>query len=210
MDGIATQCGMPFVTAGGSAGLVVSNSIYQSTIPATDFTGSDLIWVAAMGDIISGTFTDSEGNTWIEYYNAGYTGVAIRLLYCKNPTTSATQTFALAGLFQAALFVAGFSGFGTSTQDAGSTSQSLSATSRSTGSFTPGGDGALIVSACCIGVTGKTLAVNSGLTIIETQSTRRNCAIAYKVQPTAATENIGWSWDGSSIRVQVTGSSFSP
>lgn len=187
------------------------------TTAAINTTGANfcVIGVSPASSISSFTgVSDSQGNTWTGLTPAdnGSDTEAV-IYYAKNVTTNASHTFSAAGIVLA-IVAACFSNVNTtspfSTQNGAFTA---AATTVATGSITPGGNGALIVSMFGTCTAASSIAVDSGMTIIDTQPwvVGNNCggALAYKVQTTAAAINPTWTY-GTSQKLAAVIASFLP
>lgn len=189
------------VQAGGIA-LVNKNAVSGNapTIPSTNMTGVNLIFLGLTGNATFTTPTDSSSNTYTQAGSTVGTDVCFTALYYKfAPTVSATMTFTSNAGF-GAMFVLGFSGAASSPLD--QTNQATAGgplTTIQPGSVTPSVNNEVLVSVATISHTntGNTYSVNGGYTITnqfaDDGATTFGGAAGYLIQTTAAASNPTWT-----------------
>lgn len=181
------------------ANLAAELGINGGTSAAINTTGANLIVVAVTRYDPSGqpTLSDSKGNTWVGLTSTTLTTGALRLFYCYAPTVGTGHTFTTTlSTSYSSVHVAAFSGAAASPLD-GETADTTGSAIGRPGSITPTVDGDLIISAV-VHATGSTpWAIDSGMTILNSQAGTSgqgfSGAIAYKVQTTAAAINPQWT-----------------
>lgn len=163
------------------------------TTDAIDTTGADLIVINSSVYGVTGSVSDSKGNTWTACtnYETGTTGV--RMWYCRNPTVGSGHTFTVSytGSYPTAS-VSAFSGSAASPLD----QQSGSNAWQYPGSVTPSEDNELLI--CCISwYPSGTVSVDSSFAITDqvdyVSGAHMGGAMAYQIQTTATARNPTWS-----------------
>ncbi len=161
-----------------------------STTSAIDTTGASLlVFVISKDNVSDPTPSDSKGNTWLAGATSGGGNFQNQLYYAENPVVGSGHTFTtnLTGT----IAVCAFSGAKTSSV----ADNNSGASGPSPGAITPSENNCLVVS----GFSGWTdsTAVDSGMTLIESFSLggggHYSCALAYKMQTTAAEIDPAWS-----------------
>lgn len=174
------------------------------TTGAIDTTGANLLILAAgFYPAITGvpTITDSKGNTWTGLVAQDDGQARVRLWYSTPTTVGAGHTFTLAGsLTYPAIVVGAFgnakpaSPFDTQT----GTAVPPGSTSFNSGALLPSLSNELIVSAIGLNQASGTLAVDSGMSIVDQVNgqggSHDSIGMAYIVQTTATSINPMWSW----------------
>jgi hypothetical protein len=176
--------------------------IAGGTTPPIDTTTAALLvlnvsWLKDFGDVSS--VSDSKANSWSPLTQRVSSGLhAQRFWYTASPTVGAGHTFTVSGTgnFYAALVALAFRDslpFDVETGATGSATPPLA-----TGSLTPSGGGALIVSGFAGNTNLVTLAA-SGLTVVAIEAWPNTVtgAVGYVVQSSVATVNPSWTWSGS-------------
>lgn len=177
---------------------VATNSV---TTPAINTIGSNLeiVSVAHYG-ISTPTITDSLSNTWTLIYdtNAASTD-SVGIWYSFNPTTGSSQTFTTsnAGNYQV-ITVSAFSG-AVSGYDSPNVNHnnSISAATLTTGSVTPSGSPALLVTGA-EGHQFRPASINSSFTITDNATSSAGVhmagGMAYLVESSASATNPTWNY----------------
>jgi len=167
------------------------DSASSVTTDPINTSGATLIVIAAATYYYtpSGSYlSDSAGNTWTALTVYGPAGTRkVLLLYCVNPTTSASHTFSYNATSYISLSVAAFSGTALSSVLDSETGDDDS----TPGPLTPTQDNCLIVAAACYGA-GSTYSIDDGFTEageIAHGGVYVGCMMGYKIQTTAASAN---------------------
>ena len=173
------------------------------TTTPIDTTGAGLIVLALawFGGATEPSISDSQSNTWtnLTLGNANYPYV--RLKYCLAPSTSGSHTISSShSNAYLGLAVAAFSGITSyDAQQNGGTQNN--GTTLSSGSVTPTGNAALIVSSLGLAGAGQTTSIDSGFSVAThlagSSSNWYGSDLAYLIQTTAAAINPQWSWGSS-------------
>jgi len=181
------------------------------TTDPVDTTGANLL-VVSVGCFGGATVSvsDSKANTWFALTKHTGSQADHRIYYAKNATVGTGHTFTVtASGGYPGVVVYAFSGADPTapfdTENGAGTSSSSGPLS--TGSITPSGDGAYIVSGLQYGNGSNTsITVTTALTsnVLITDA----CATAYTVQATAAAINPAWSWSGSTQGAAVSIAAF--
>lgn len=186
-----------------------------ATSSAWNTTGANLLIIGATGyQTGSPTCADTLGNTFTPLTEYSDTTLSsVMLWYCYNPTTSASNTVTVGGLFWAVMGQAWKTAH-SSPYDQQTGNSSASATSIQPGSLTPSQNGCLIVSVLCKWATTNAVSIDSGFTISDQipngSGTNLGSAMAYLVQGTAAAVNPNWSGADAASHLAVTQASFFP
>ncbi len=169
---------------------VTTDAINTST---ADFI---VLCVSAVGNFGANTVSDNKSNSWnaLTYRGSGTAGIQF---YWSVPTTVGSghtfQVTTSGNSSYPSICVAAFSGGKqTAPNDQQNGADGAGNPTVSSGSITPSEDNCLIVSAVSAS-SGSTPAVDSGMTVIETEDGFIGSALAYKIQTTAAAINAGWS-----------------
>jgi hypothetical protein len=205
MDGIATQAGMTRAAGGGGGISVLATvaavsaspgSSCSATTAAIDTSGASILVVAVTTQGLSGTVSDSEGNTWTALtQSAGGSTAISRLYYCLSPSTSASHTFTVSSLAYPVIYALAASGVTTYEEEdvVGGTAASSTSGCSVAGTYAE----SLVVSAIQIW-TSNTGAMDSGFTTIQTDfSSGINYGAAFAYKVTATPISPTWSWASS-------------
>lgn len=174
-----------------------------------DTTGANLIVAAlAANAAASGTFSDSNSNTWTPLTQApdAFSDRFICFYYCENPIVGAGHTFSVTGTSTfPSISVSAWSGGTTSSFDVQNNNNNGFSTSTTTGSVTPGSANELVITALCFDDT--TATINLGFTTTDVHSGAAFGSVgngmAYLIQTTATAENPTWSWSATSRNVGI-------
>lgn len=168
-----------------------------ATTSAIDTTGADLIVCVIGYDLVgdvTADVTDSASNTWsVAGIGSTTTTRTASIFFCQAPTTSATHTFTMTGMF-VSIAVLAFSGV-CGRVDAITRNIGSSVTSLAPGSITPTLDGELLVTGLCLPTT-ATASIDAGFTISDQVggTTGQFVGAAYLIQTSAAAANPSWSF----------------
>lgn len=186
-----------------------------STTSAIDTTGSTLlVMVVAYLSGTVPTISDSKGNTWVALneYTSGAGNGRVRMYYVKNPTVGSGHTFsAAAGASYNSICVASFNETDTAANaDSQNGVGTVSATTQQPGSLTPSINNALLVTGLELVATSGSATIDSGFTVVDTQTDASNFAVAlaYKIQGAATSVNPTWTAPGSADRMAASIAAF--
>ncbi len=166
--------------------------------PAINTTGAKLIVIGLTQDFnTNANVTDSAGNTWTQLTRRNNAFSYSQLLYCINPTTSASHTFTATAAANDAICIAAFSGSGIYEADTGN--NNTSSTTIQPGSITPAQNNELVITTATITATATTLSINGGFAITDQQIIGSSPSywgngLAYLIQTTAAAANPTWTY----------------
>lgn len=175
-----------------------------STTPAIDTTGATILICVVSNYEVSAapTLSDSKTNTWnglTVRSNGAVANDEVRIFYATNPTVGTLHTFTVTGTGSYSLVaVAAFSGAATTTPfDVENGAVAGANTSLATGSITPSENDELIIAGISF-ENPDTLSIDQAMTITNqvpwSSGVTFGCALAYKIQTTAAAINATWSW----------------
>lgn len=184
------------------------------TTSAINTTGANLIvLVLSSQGAVMGTFSDSQGNTYINVTDEPASSGSSQIWYCSSPSTSASHTFTVSGanLF-AWMGVMVFSGAkSTSAADQHNVNRG-SGTTIQPGSVTGTQSPCLVIASVCTEAAG-TLSIDSSFAITDQKalvgSVNYTGAAAWLVQPTATAVNPTWT-STSSASLSATQVTFLP
>lgn len=183
------------LVANTAAGSGDTNSVTTSSI---DTTGATLLIVGSVsGNSVSGSISDSKGNTWTPLTEYGSTGRS-RLFYCVNPSVGSGHTFtntATAG--NPSIFVLALSGTATSSpfDVENGVSADTTGLTYQPGSVTPSQNNEVVVTLVG-GRNSNPNTIDSGFTITDQVTTAARGSLAYLVQTTASAVNPTWTASG--------------
>lgn len=184
---------------------------------AINTTGANLLVVstAYYGGGVIPAVSDSKTNTWTPLTEHGAGGGVLsgsRIYYCLNPTVGTGHTFTItsSGGSPSAVIYA-FSGVLSFQTQGGATG---TGTTIASGSMTPSGNGALVISGVCEWVNPSTDTIApAGFTVTEVPGVNgvtMEGSAAWQVQSVAASINPTWSFSVSHTHLAVSSAVFLP
>lgn len=190
----APPSGITFISQVATAGTVQAGV----TSAAMDTTGATLILVAVAHFTFSGdpVVTDSAANTWTLVGSYGGSSPEMSLYYCDAPNVSATHTFAAAdATLYGSIAAIAFSGTDSAPED--EVGAAATSTTLQPGSITPAGNDSVLISAFASGNSQHgTASIDSGFEAAlngVASGDIFNVALSYKIQTTAAEEDVEWT-----------------